>query len=539
MEKWDRLSKIMPTVLGTMLGANILTMSIMNFFEYSTRLIPVVYFSSLLVMIFLMGKCRLQYPTLTKREHQFCLSLALILFLPRVPYFFESALGYALYPVGDDYFHIPDLASLIHSNQFPPRSTYDSTEYLGYYYAAWIPGAALYHTGLLTTVKQALALLKLVYALLIVYFPVYASKVLFTDRRWQITFVILCCLYGGFDFLYWLSSLKFVPVHSEWWAADFGFSLQFSNFITLSLWTPQHFLAGLAVLFGLYVVHTSDRMLAHALSGLFFLSGFFSSPYTVLGATPLVIWYLFSFGKLRTLLAAAPVFIVVSLPLWWVLIGIEKLEFQWFGALGDEWQNSKRAAFLVFLLIILLELWPLILAAGYFVIRTRRLASLCALSMAYLLSTFFIYYHANYSMRGAIVPIFTLTYLATPILYAVYQEKPRRWLRVVAILYLLGGVLEYTSFTRSAVLGFRESRTAFNERALQSNQGSQKWVSMELTREASQDETRWHLLEKLKPVRKSPLTDDEAHLMHPDNRYRLTFSKLFGTAPRAYPDASR
>jgi hypothetical protein len=47
-------------------------------------------------------------------------------------------------------------------------------------------------------------------------------------------------------------------------------------------------------------------------------------------------------------------------------------------------------------------------------------------------------------------------------------------------------------------------------------------VSMELTREAEQFDSGWQVLEKLKPVRKSPLTDDEAHLMHPDNRYRFT-----------------
>jgi hypothetical protein len=441
-------------------------------------------------------------------------------------------LGYALIPVGDDFFHIPDFASLIHSRQFPPKSTYDSTKYLGYYYAAWIPGAVLYHTGLVVTVKQALALLKLVYTLIIVYFPVYASRALFSERPHQISFVALCCLYGGFDFIYWLSGLNLVPVHSEWWAEDFGFILQFSSFVTLALWTPQHLLAGLAVLFGLYVVHSSDRKLASMISGLFFLSAVFSSPYTALGAVPLVSWYFVSSGKLRAALPAAAVFVIVSLPLWWVLIGNERLQFQLFGALADEWQNNKRAAFAVFLLVVLLELWPLILGAGYYVMQTRRQIWPYALSVIYLLSTFFIFYHMNYSMRGSIIPIFTLTYLATPILYSVVRQRPYRWLQVLAVLYLLGGALEYASFCRTSVLGFRESLTAFNTNALRSNRDAQQFVPMELARAAADHFAGWQVLEKFKPFKKSPITDDEAHLMHSDNRFRLTLARLLNTAPR-------
>jgi hypothetical protein len=82
MDKWDRLSQIIPTVFGAMLGANILTMSIMNFFECPTGGISMIYFALMLLMVLLMWRCRLRYPTLTRREHLSCLSLAMILFLP-------------------------------------------------------------------------------------------------------------------------------------------------------------------------------------------------------------------------------------------------------------------------------------------------------------------------------------------------------------------------------------------------------------------------------------------------------------------------
>jgi hypothetical protein len=54
-------------------------------------------------------------------------------------------------------------------------------------------------------------------------------------------------------------------------------------------------------------------------------------------------------------------------------------------------------------------------------------------------------------------------------------------------------------------------------------------VGMELTKEAERYGMGWHILEKNKPERKPDLIIDEARQMHPDNRYRLTFSKLLGT----------
>lgn len=526
MNQSARPWNVFPTLFGSVLGANILTMSIMNFFEAPTRYIPLVYLATVALMVLLILRCKFEpLPALSRREHLFCIAFALILCLPRVPYLLEGAVGYALTPFGDDDYHIPDLASIIHTDIFPPRALYDSDQYLGYYYAAWIPGAAIYHAGLASTVKGALVLLRLMYSFFLVYFPVYAAQILFTERKHRIVFLALVFLYGGFDFLYWLFSLQFVPVHAEWWANDFGLRLQFSNFFTLVLWTPQHLLAGLAVLFGLYVLAKSDNIAADALAGLCFLSAVFSSPYAVLGTIPLAVWFFLRLGKWRSVPIAALVFAIVSLPLWWILIGETDIEFKFLGSLQDMWSGRARAGFVVFLLVISLELGILIAAAAYFVRSQRQMLWPFILSVGYLLSTFFIWYHENYSMRGAIVPILTLTYLATPVIAALASSLTQLWWRTAAATYLLGGILEYSSFTHTAVLAFHDSDTPFHAAALRSNIDSNKMVSTELNADAARYSQGWHVLEKNRPVRKDPITTSEARLMHPDNLYRITLAK--------------
>src|SRR5690348_5429329 len=109
MQRLSSISGFLPTVFGSILGANILTMSTMNFFESPTKYIAVIYATFMLLMIILLRQCRFEYPLLTKREHLFCVAFALILFLPRFPYLVEGLLGYAVIPIGDDPFHIPDL----------------------------------------------------------------------------------------------------------------------------------------------------------------------------------------------------------------------------------------------------------------------------------------------------------------------------------------------------------------------------------------------------------------------------------------------
>ena len=521
-----------PIAFGSVIGANVLTMSIMNFFELPTSYISIIYLACLALTCVALLCCRLELPKLSRTEHLVCVGMALLLFLPRVPYLFENLLGYALSPLGDDDFHVPNLASIIHTPIFPPRSIYDSRQYLAYYYAAWIPGAAVYYTGLLTTVKQALALIKFAYCFFCVYFPFYAARVLFSDRNTRIAFLVVYFLYGGFDFIYWISSLDLTPRHSAWWLLDFGFDLQFSNFMVLALWTPQHILAGLSILFALYLILKHDGVLPQVLAGVFFLSGLFTSPFTTFGSIPLVLWLFLKHKKLRAAPLSALTFFVLSLPLWWIFLGNDRVGFQLFGALlSHEWVEHKRAAFVVFIAVLLLQLGPLIVTAA---VRSKQQPDsrwpffLC---VSYLLSTFFAYYSENYAMRGSIIPIFTLIYLSAPIISDWYQKAPRIAWRIAATTYLLGGLLEYTSFIRWAVHSLEYSNNAFGVAVLRSNASPGDMESMDLARTAENYASGWEMLEKNKPFTRD-LGIEEALEMHADNRYRVTFSRVFGRTSR-------
>jgi len=528
MDVISRARDILPIIFGSVLGANVLTMSVMNFFEIAARNIVLFYVVSLILLAIIFSICRVEYPTLTKREHLFSIAVAIVLFLIRIPYLFESLIGYSLIPLNDDPMHVPNLSSIIHTDRFPPRSMYDSSQFLGYYYAPWVPGAALYHAGLASTVKQALGLVKLLYSFFITYFAVYASKVLFSEPKHRVVFLVLCFLYGGFDFLYWVSQLNFVPSHSEWWALSLGFRLQFSNFVTLYMWPQNHLLGALAVLFGLYLLATSKKTLAHGLSGLIFLSGVFSSPYAAFGALPFIAWFILKRRKLQALPAAGLVFVLISLPLWWILIGNEHVKFRFFGALDESWLNHKTLAFVVFLFIVCLEFWPLLTAAILFARRQKDLHWPLVLSILFLLSTFFFFYHENYSIKSSMIPVWTLSWLATPYISAIYSSPRRKWLWLIAAVYLPGTLLEYASSTKMAIDSFKASREPFYAAALQSNLSSDRIVSSKLTSEAAKHDAGWIVLEKHKPVAKSDITIDEARLLHPDNRLRLTYAKVMG-----------
>jgi hypothetical protein len=332
---------------------------VMNFFESPTAHAPILYVIFGVATAILVVLSGIRFPPLTRHEHLSCCALACVLFIPRISYLFEVALGYSVIPYGDDLFHIQDLASIVHSENFPPRSTFDNSKYLSYYYAPWMLGAAIYWAGLVLTVKQAVAATILVYEFCFTYFAMYACKILFEQPTYQRTFLILCVFYGGFDFIYWFSGLTFIPSHSEWWAFDFGFALQFSNFFTLALWVQQHFISVASISLGIYCLAKARNFVGSFLAGVFFLAGFFSSAFVALGSAPIVAWFIFKQRLIRAVPVVLMSFLLFSLPLWWIYLqknvaGYE-IGFQMFGAVGDFWKHKISVAFLVFLLVIALS----------------------------------------------------------------------------------------------------------------------------------------------------------------------------------------
>jgi len=531
-------------MFAAVVGANILAMSLMNFFEMPTQHLPVIYSTCMLAIGALMARKVPQLPQLTKREHLFCIGFTILIFLPRFPVLIENVLGFSVNVVGDDVSHLQMMSSIAHSPAFPPRSTFDSSKYLGYYYAPWMLGAAFYRAGFVSTVKQALALSVLVYSLFFSYGVTYASKVLFKEARLQTILLVVCVMYGGFDFFYWLSGLTFIPSHSEWWAGEFGIYLEYSNFFTLVLWVQQHTLAALAILYAMFLTDRSSSISTAVLTGIFVLSAFFSSVFVFIGAIPIVAWWCFSRAKFpQNSVVTELTFLLFSIPLWWIYLGkYDGSGIRLFGALEPFWATRKRAAFLVFLLVLSLELMPL-LAASYLTIVRERIASryvLFALCTLFLLSTFMIEFGqgANYPMRGSIIPIFTLSYLATPTISEWFRDVRSTALRLLIAGYLLGGVSEYASFCRYSLIALADSKTEFNTTILQFNQGASQLSSADLGVRLEHMNVKcapdaycwdgtyfWYLIERDSPPK---LNIDEGDMltMGSDNKYRVTVSSI-------------
>jgi hypothetical protein len=523
---------IMQLLLGGILGANILTMSVMNFLEAPPRLIPPIYFACMAAICLVMTPRLPALPALSRRQHLICLAFAVALFLPRITYLLEVSLGYSVTPVGDDTLHIQHLVSIVQTPTFPPKSTFDPAQYLSYYYAPWMLGAAIYELGILSTIKQALAITVLTYCLLFSYAVMYASRLLFTDKALQRAFCIICITYGGFDFFYWLSTLTFVPSHSAWWALEFGFILQYSNFIVLTLWVQQHTLAALAIFYTLLITSRSSGTSTGVLAGIFCLSALYSSVFVVIGAIPLLLW---QHARIKpaasTLLAAALTFFVVCIPLWWLYLGKSAgVGFQLFYELTPFWQSHKRAAFLVFLLVISLQYGPLLLGSGFSAIREPNIyrSTLLLGCVVFLLSTFFVSFTVgnNYAMRGSIVSTFTLIYLATPALHRWIGTAQRPWARFLIAGYFLGGLLEYTSFTRNAWIGLFQSNTPLRAEILRFNEGVSRVDPRDLALRAETSARDWYLLERARPA-KLHVSDDDVATMGTDSDYRVTLDRLF------------
>ena len=523
------LNICIPISFAAVVGANILSMSLMNLFEIETRYTTFLYFMCAALVVILFVKTGVKFPALERNEHILCIALAVVLFIPRLAYVFESSLGYVVNTVGDDSLHLQEMVSIIKTPRFPPRSTFDASKYLSYYYAPWMLGAAFYWTGLLSTVKQALAVQSLIYGAFATYSIVYASKMLFFEARLQRTFLIICILYGGFDFIYWLLNFSYIPVHSEGWAEDLGFVLEYSNFFTLALWVPQHLIAAIAVCFSLYVIASSNATSAAALCGLFLLSALFSSVFVVLGAAPFIAWFFLRHRLFRSIPVAAATFFVFLVPLWWIFLGrTTTTGFRLFGELFAFWQSNKRAAFLVFLLILSLELMPLMAAALASVRRRPNLLWPFALSVLFLSSTYLVSFGIgpNYSMRGAIIPTFVLSYLAVPALCEWWSKPSSRWLLVVLPAYFLGGVLEYAWFVTDSLTSLSKSNTELNAVVLELNQ-EKSAVSVATINErfgASDRALAWYLLEgKGWPKERSAEYDPfDAEITNVDVGYRIT-----------------
>src|SRR5262249_40312936 len=143
--------------------------------------------------------------------------------------------------------------------------------------------------------------------------------------------------------------------------------------------------------------------------------------------------------------------------------------------------------------------------------------------------TFFLEFSigANYAMRGSILPIFTLTYLATPVISGWLSQIRSIPLYALVAAYLLGGVSEYASFCRMSMLGFFQSNTPFNALVLKFNQGDSRVnrADLALRAQSIEDGFGWYLLERNRPT-KQHINGGDLLSMGGDNPYRITASTI-------------
>jgi hypothetical protein len=229
--------------------------------------------------------------------------------------------------------------------------------------------------------------------------------------------------------------------------------LQYSNFATLSLWVPHHLLAAVAIGFGFFCAQQQRRVPGAAILGAGLASALFSSVFVTLGALPVLAVLSMRLRFAPKLLAqAAIVAALLSLPLLWMYLGHDGAGFGFLAADSEFLRNNLAIGFLVFLLVIGLEFLPII-CASWLAWRKGRLDSALALAAAgFILSTFAVSFGGanNYAMRGSIVPIFAMLYLAAPGLSRLL-ERGRAPLKLLVLPFFLGALWEYGRFTADAL----------------------------------------------------------------------------------------
>lgn len=525
-----RSVRALQSVIFAIWPACIMTASAMNFFEAGTGLLPWVFASFLFLNFAMLRKLRAAIPAHSSREMLFIVLGALVLSLPRLGYFLEPALEASVNAVGwDDWWHVQEMASLIYSESYPPKSTFVQNAFLSFYYAPWMVGATLYSTGLLATVKQALFFNYLLVYLFVLSVAVLAARVLFRDsvtlRR---IFLGLLILYGGANFFFVLMKEPWLLPHREWWArAVFGAQLQYSSFFTLVMWVPHHLIGATTAVCALYFIVAVPSLWGGVVGGVFLAFSAFASIFALIGAIPLGFWMIVRYRRrIWSFVTASAVTGVLGLPLIWMYLERDgEAGFRLFGAFGD---MVLPLSLVVFLIIVCTEFLPIVLGSRW-IFRNGRPEARMAFLLASLFigSTWMISYTGsnNYAGRGSIVSIWMLFYAATPFFREVFTGGFGRWARIAVIPFLLGGLTEFAHMGRNGYISLA-SVGPLNRLAYGVNTQPGSMVPDGLPAQFDEVDYGWYLVEKRKPQDKPQLGPLDLEIINSDNRYRFTLPRL-------------
>lgn len=451
--------------------ANIVTMLAMNTLVLRSKWFALVYAMALMLAMVLVRAARLPAGgeselALSRTDKRILWIGGLVLFLayalPRAGYLAECGLGYVVDPVcWDDRWHFLELNSLVNSPRYPAISAIDPRKYLSFYYAPWMLVVFIHQLvpfGWMT-IKAAYFVGYSIYIALTLGLVFYAIARLAASRRrfWFLLYTIV--LYAGAE-----SVLAVIDPadHHEWWMRQYGLNIQLSSFSTLALWVVHHLSAGLALLVAYFIYRRPGlrRSCSLVLQALLLAYAFYSSVFVFIGAVPFM-----AFLGIRDLASRRFGLCLVEglsglfvLPILWLYLGkepgfilLENLPYLAAGPLNTgSLMLNLLVCFAIFLAAMGLELMlqvVLLAQREYRCGLSRPLRVALGLSVAYLLSLFFVSYAGsnNWAMRGAVVPVWVIGYCVS-----VSADRIRFSRAVIFILALLalGSVNEIGMFER-------------------------------------------------------------------------------------------
>ncbi|HEY9068962.1 MAG TPA: hypothetical protein VIV61_01825 [Candidatus Ozemobacteraceae bacterium] len=477
--------------LFVLCGANALAMVVMNAGTLPGTALPGVYGAALVAATLLALQLWGSFPRFDecmagKAWRRLLLPLLAVTFVlllaPRAVYLSEPFTGFCIDPVcWDDFWHIQEITALTDAPAFPVRAPDQPDKWLSSYYATWMLPATLWHLlpAAWKTVKIALFIGWIVTAGLSLAFLVVAASRAAASRA---AFAMLLYL------VFWQCGTRSCFVFSEplasheWWMERVGSTLGLGTVASASIWAVHHLVSAAAVLLAVligdaFLTSGRGRPLFVVLgTGLLMASAVLGSLFTVIGALPLLGWWIARHGRAGARFAGltAAVATTVVLPVLWLFLGREiTLRAIWGGVLPgvvNAWPPSYIYIIILYYLLILADVGlPLI---AVFIRpdtadrrKLREGSRVVPWAVTALAIPFFLISQGtsnNLALRGTLLPILALMPAAASLLAPYLRRLP--FLLLAAVL-ALGTASEIATCWARAIQSLRPDPSTRSLRA--------------------------------------------------------------------------